>query len=126
MAQERGRADLREHIGDGGLRSAPAKPRHKPVHPRHVGRGLQLEDRDLPGLREPAGDCLARARQVAALNLSRRDRRGRHGRRGLTPLDVFCDDPLKRNPECPAKDKNEIEAEKPTDIGGVKAKMCVR
>ena len=93
-----GGADLRQDVGDRRLRPLVvlAQARDELVRAGHVGRDLELEDRDLPRLGQAAGDRLADARQLAALDLAgRRDGRrscGR-GRAHLRPLDVLGDDP---------------------------------
>ena len=76
VPHERLRADLREDVGDGeaDVGVALAEPCDEGVDARHVGRGLELEDRDLPRLREPARDRLADVRERDALDLPGRDR----------------------------------------------------
>ena len=107
VAHQRLRGDLREYVGDGHahIGVALAKPRDEVVDAGHVGRGLELEDRDLPRFGEPARDRLADVRERNPLGFACRNRdlrRGRRSRRrrwtaGLGPLDVLGDDPSFRS-----------------------------
>ena len=71
MAHERGGADLHEHVGDRHalLRIELPAPLDELVHRLHVGGQDELEDGDLPGLRQTSGDRAADGRQRHALDV---------------------------------------------------------
>jgi len=114
MAHERGRADLRQQVGDADLDVGMELSRtgNERVRAGHLGGDLELEDRHLPGLGQAPGDRAPDARQRDLLGLALR-----HGGRlggdrcaGRGAVEVLGDDAAVR---AGPGDRRELDAALP-------------